>query len=122
MLAGATGARGGRADLNAQILAGWVEKKLGGDYLAKVPPTRSKTAVCLKITDPWVTALSQEAKGAFVGKFTGLLEDEGAAYDIAAHRDAPPGLRIWAGATIEKSDMAALTPWLDWAFESAKSA
>ncbi|MCH8239450.1 MAG: phosphoserine transaminase [Proteobacteria bacterium] len=111
-----------RADVNAQILAGWVENTVWVDYLAKVPPTRSNTSVCLKITDPWVTALSQEAQRAFVGKFTGLLEDEGAAYDIAAHRDAPPGLRIWAGATIEKSDMAALTPWLDWAFESAKSA
>ncbi len=111
-----------RADENAQILAEWVGNTQWVDYLAKVPRTRSNTSVCLKITDPSVTSLSRDAQRAFVGKLTGLLDAEAVAYDIAAHRDAPPGLRIWAGATIEKSDMQALTPWLDWAFESAKSA
>ena len=111
-----------RADANTRVISEWAGKTQWVDFLAKVPSTRSSTSVCLKITEPSVASLSQEAQRAFVGKMTGLLDAEGVAHDIAAHRDAPAGLRIWAGATVETADMQALMPWLDWAFERAKSA
>lgn len=110
-----------RADANAAVLDGWVEKTPWIDYLAQDPATRSNTSVCLKITDPEISALLHDDQWAFVKSMTGLLDAEGVAYDIAIHRDAPPGLRIWAGATVEQADLEALTPWLDWAFGSAKS-
>ena len=78
--------------------------------------TRSNTSVCLKIVEPAVATLSADQQTAFAKNLAGLLEKEGVAYDIAAHRDAPAGLRIWCGSTIETSDVEALTPWLDWAF------
>lgn len=110
-----------RADANAAVLSSWVEKTPWIDFLAEDPATRSNTSVCLRITDPAIGALSHDNQWGFVKKMTGLLDEEGVAYDIATHRDAPPGLRIWAGATVEKSDLEALTPWLDWAFASARS-
>jgi phosphoserine aminotransferase len=105
-----------RADANAQVLADWVAKTTWIDYLAEAPATRSNTSVCLKITDPRVTGLPQAGQADFAKKLAGLLEKEGVALDAAAYRDAPPGLRIWCGGTVEASDLAALTPWLDWAF------
>jgi phosphoserine aminotransferase len=78
--------------------------------------------VCLKIVDPAVTSLSIDAQWTFVKDLVARIEKEGAAYDIATHRDAPPGLRIWCGSTIESSDLKALTPWIDWAFAQAKAA
>ncbi len=111
-----------RADENADVLARWVENTPWVDFLARVPETRSNTSVCLKITDPAISALSADEQSAFVKRLTALLETEGVAFDIAAYRDAPPGLRIWAGATVEKSDLEALTSWLDWGFEQARSA
>ncbi len=111
-----------RADANARVISGWAGRAPWVDFLARVPETRSNTSICLKITDPAVTALPHDAQWAFVRQMTGLLEGEGAAFDIATHRDAPPGLRIWAGATVETPDLEALMPWLDWAFARAKLA
>ena len=111
-----------RADENAAVLARWVEQSPWIGFLAQAVETRSNTSVCLTLTDPSVSALSTDDQWAFVRHMTGLLEAEGVAFDIATHRDAPPGLRIWAGATIERPDLEALTPWLDWAYAQAKSA
>ena len=83
---------------------------------------RSNTSVCLKVVDPAVTRVSADDKAAFAKTLAGLLEKEGVAYDIAYYRDAPPGLRIWCGATAETTDVQALTPWLEWAFAEANSA
>ena len=105
-----------RADANAEVLARWVARTAWIDYLAEAPETRSNTSVCLKIVDARVTALPENGQAEFAKKLTGLLEKEGVALDAGAYRDAPPGLRIWCGATVEASDLDALTPWLDWAF------
>jgi phosphoserine aminotransferase len=105
-----------RADANAEVLARWVARTPWIDYLAEVPNTRSNTSVCLKITDPRVTALPEDGQAEFAKKLTALLEKEGVALDAGAYRDAPPGLRIWCGATVDAADLDALTPWLDWAF------
>ena len=90
-------------------------------FLAADPATRSCTSICLKIIDPWFAGLDENGRAAAVKKITGLLDAEGAAHDIGTHRDAPPGLRIWAGATIERSDLELLFPWLDWAFVQTKA-
>ena len=111
-----------RADANAAVIAQWVGRTGWIDFLAEDARTRSNTSVCLKIVDPAIAALSTESQWAFAKKLAGILENEGVAYDIAAHRDAPPGLRIWCGSTVETSDLQALTPWLDWAFAQAKAA
>lgn len=105
-----------RSQENFKTLAQWVDQTSWIDYLAADPATRSTTSICLKITDPQVAGLSDDDQQAFIKAFTKRLEKEGAAYDIASYRDAPPGLRIWGGATIESSDLAALIPWLEWAF------
>src|SRR3984893_10414208 len=110
-----------RADANAQVLDAWGAKPPGVANLADVEATRSNTSVCLKIVDPVITALSVDAQWAFVKDLVALIEKEGAAFDIATHRDAPPGLRIWCGCTVERSDVAALTPWIDWAFAQTKA-
>jgi phosphoserine aminotransferase len=87
--------------------------------LAADPASRSNTSVCLKIVDPRIVALSDDKQAAFSKRIASLLDAEGVAYDIGAYRDAPPGLRIWTGATVDKSDLEALVPWLDWAFAIA---
>jgi phosphoserine aminotransferase len=111
-----------RAVANTQIVADWAKKTHWIDFLAKDPATRSNTSVCLKVVDPAVTALSADAQAAFAKELATRLEKEGVAYDIGAYRDAPAGLRIWCGATVERSDIAALTHWLDWAYAQAKAA
>jgi phosphoserine aminotransferase len=111
-----------RADANAAVIAQWVGRTGWIGFLAEDARTRSNTSVCLKIVDPAIAALSTESQWAFAKKLADILENEGVAYDIAAHRDAPPGLRIWCGSTVETSDLQALTPWLDWAFAQAKAA
>lgn len=111
----------GRADANAKVLSDWVENTAWVDFLAVAPETRSNTSVCLKIVDPEITALDSEIQAAVAKKVASLLEAEAVAYDIGAYRDAPVGLRIWAGATVEASDLSALIPWLDWAFAVAKA-
>jgi phosphoserine aminotransferase len=93
----------------------WVE------FLATAPAIRSNTSVCLSIVDPAVTALTVEAQSAFAKSLSAAVEKEGAGYDIAHYRDAPPGLRIWCGATVDTADLDALTPWLDWAYASVSA-
>ncbi len=110
-----------RTNANAAVLAGWCKNSAWADFLAEDASTRSTTSVCLKITDPWFTAMDTEARAAAARKIASVLEQEGVAFDIAFHRSAPPGLRIWCGATVEKSDLEALTPWLDWAFAQVKA-
>ncbi len=109
-----------RADANAGVIADWVARTGWVDFLATDPAVRSNTSVCLKVVDPAVSRLSQEAQTAFSKTIAAALENEGVAYDTAAYRDAPPGLRIWCGSTVEQSDVEALTPWLDWAYAKAK--
>ena len=111
-----------RSDANAKALNDWVAVTPWVENLAKNVHQRSNTSVCLKVVDPAVTRLSADDQAAFAKTLAGLLEKEGVAYDIAYYRDAPPGLRIWCGATVEASDIEALTPWLDWAFGEAKAA
>src|SRR6185437_8713283 len=111
-----------RADANAAVLFDWAGRTPWIENMAVDPATRSNTSVCLKIVDPAIMSLSVDAQWAFVKDLVALIEREGAAYDIATHRDAPPGLRIWCGCTVECSDVAALTPWIDWAFAQAKAA
>ncbi len=105
-----------RADQNLKVLADWVAKTPWVDFLAATPEIRSNTSVCLKVVDPKICALPEDAQADFAKKLASLLEKEGAALDIGGYRDAPAGLRIWCGATVEASDLEALTPWLDWAF------
>jgi phosphoserine aminotransferase len=107
-----------RADANLAVLAEFVAKTLWIEFLAADPACRSNTSVCLTVVDPRVTALSDDAQADFAKKLAGLLEKEAVALDVGGYRDAPPGLRIWCGATVETSDLEALTPWLDWAFAS----
>ena len=111
-----------RSDANAKALADWVAKTAWIDHLAKKPETRSNTSVCLVVADAAITKLTLDEQATFAKSLASMLEKEGVAYDIAFYRDAPPGLRIWCGATIETKDVEALTPWLDWAFEQAKAA
>jgi phosphoserine aminotransferase len=107
-----------RSDANFRVIADWVASTPWVDFLAIDPATRSNTSVCLKITDP---DLSAEDQAAVAKQIDSTLEKEGVAMDIGAYRDAPPGLRIWAGATVERDDLEALTPWLDWAFAGSKA-
>ncbi|MBV8835490.1 MAG: phosphoserine transaminase [Alphaproteobacteria bacterium] len=111
-----------RADANAKVIHDWVARTPWIANLAEKDETRSNTSVCLKIADPAVTSLSVDAQWVFVKDLVARIEKEGAAYDIATHRDAPPGLRIWCGSTVEADDLKALTPWIDWAFAQAKAA
>lgn len=110
-----------RADRNAAALSEWVEGTPWVDFLCADPALRSNTSMCLKIVDDAVTALDEAAQRAFVKAMEKRLEEEEAAFDIGAYRDAPPGLRIWCGATVETSDIEALGPWLDWAFADVKA-
>ncbi|HEY5048530.1 MAG TPA: phosphoserine transaminase [Rhizomicrobium sp.] len=105
-----------RTDANFRILARWVGEAQWVEFLAADPRTRSSTSVCLKIVDPWFVGLGLDAQSATARKIADVLEKEEIAFDIAAHRNAPPGLRIWCGATVEREDLQALTPWLDWAW------
>ena len=110
-----------RCDANAKAVADFVAKKPFLGFLAKDPATRSNTSVCLTFIDPAITALTPEAQAAFAKDVAALLEKEGAGLDLGSYRDAPPGLRIWCGATVEASDVAALMPWIEWAYETVKS-
>lgn len=107
-----------RADANLAVLEAWVAETPWVAFLAEDAETRSNTSVCLKVVDPRIAGLSADAQADFAKKLASVLEKEGVALDIGGYRDAPPGLRIWCGATVETSDLDALTPWLDWAFAS----
>src|SRR5471032_68007 len=105
-----------RSEANLSAIARWVGQTSWVDFLAEKPETRSCTSICLKIVDPWFTAQSEEAQAEIAKKLASSLDSEKVAFDIAAYRSAPPGLRIWGGATVEGSDIGALLPWLDWAY------
>jgi len=109
-----------RSDANAAVIADWVGRTAWVDFLARVPETRSNTSVCLKLIDPDVLALPTKSRDEFPKRMAALLDAENVAKDIAAYRHAPPGLRIWTGATVDKSDLEGLMPWLDWAFAREK--
>lgn len=110
-----------RSEANLAAIATWVSSSNWADFLAQTPETRSCTSICLKIVDPWFTNLSVEEQAKCAKKLAKRLEQEGVAYDIAPYRAAPPGLRIWGGATVETSDLEALLPWLDWAYAAVKA-
>lgn len=105
-----------RSESNLAVLAQWVEQSSTFAFLAGDPRIRSCTSICLSIVDPWFEGLDDDARAATLKKMVSLLEAEGVAYDIAGYRDAPAGLRIWGGATVDRSDVEALLPWLDWAY------
>ena len=105
-----------RSQVNLACLSAWVESSTWASFLAEDEATRSSTSICLKFVDPWYESLPADAQRAKENALVGLLEEEGVAYDIGSYRDAPPGLRIWGGSTVERSDIEALLPWLDWAW------
>ncbi len=108
-----------RTDANAAALDAWVRRTAWIDYLAEHAAIRSTTSVCLKFVDPRMTAMDEAGRQALVRRMKALVEEAGAAFDIESHRNAPAGLRIWCGCTVDAADIEALTPWLDWAFETA---
>ncbi|HYC03837.1 MAG TPA: phosphoserine transaminase [Azospirillaceae bacterium] len=109
-----------RSESNLKAVADWVSRSDTVAFLADEPATRSCTSICLKFVDPWFAQQSAEAQGEIAKKVASLLEKEGAALDAGAYRDAPPGLRIWGGATVENADIRALLPWIDWAYASVR--
>ncbi|MBS0469598.1 MAG: phosphoserine transaminase [Proteobacteria bacterium] len=111
-----------RSQANLGVLDRWVRECGWADFLAREQGARSNTSVCLKIVDPWFQGLGEDAQADAAKKIATLLEKEGVALDIAGYRSAPPGLRIWCGATVDKADLEALTPWLDWAWAKVKAA
>jgi phosphoserine aminotransferase len=110
-----------RSEANLAAIADWVAAGAGYGFLAQDAATRSCTSICLTITAPWFTGLAADAQAAAAKKIASLLEAEGVALDAGAYRDAPPGLRIWGGATVETADIKALLPWLDWALASVQA-
>jgi phosphoserine aminotransferase len=120
--AGGLSALRARADGNTRVITEWVSRAKWIDFLAADPAIRSNTSVCLKVVDPAITRLAADAQAAFVKGIAAALDKEGVAFDIDAYRDAPPGLRIWCGSTVERADVEALTLWLDWAYAKAKDA
>lgn len=110
-----------KSEANLKVLEDWVENTGWVDFLAVDKTTRSNTSVCLKVVDPWFAGLDADAQAAVPKTLASILDAEGAAYDIGAYRDAPPGLRIWTGATVEAEDLSVLTQWLDWAYAEAKA-
>jgi len=111
-----------RSRANLEAVAGWVAKQDWIEFLARAPETRSSTSICLAITADWFVRLPAEGRAEAAKKLVGVLEKEGVAHDIGAYRDAPPGLRIWGGATVERSDIEALLPWLEWAHAQIRPA
>jgi phosphoserine aminotransferase len=109
-----------RSCANLKVMEDWVEQSDWAGFLAEEKSIRSNTSICLKIVDPAYKALSQDDQAKHAKAIGSLLDKEGAAYDIGAYRDAPPGLRVWGGATVESSDLRLLMPWLDWAYAEVK--
>lgn len=112
----------GRSEANLAAVAAWVERTPWVDFLAANPATRSCTSICLRITAPWFAALAPDEQAKAAKRMASLLDKEGVAFDIASYRDAPPGLRIWGGATVETGNIEALLPWLDWAYAQVRPA
>ena len=111
-----------RSQVNLACLSAWIESSSWASFLAEDEATRSSTSICLKFVDPWYESLPADAQRAKENALVGLLEEEGVAYDIGSYRDAPPGLRIWGGSTVERSDIELLLPWLDWAWSEIQRA
>jgi phosphoserine aminotransferase len=111
-----------RCEENSSLVNAWIEKTPFVDFLAADPNTRSRTSVCMRFVEPWFTALDIDAQQDFVKSMTKALESESAAFDAGSYRDAPPGLRIWCGATVEADDIRTVLPWMEWAYENAKAA
>ena len=111
----------GRVTANNVALSRWVDGADWIDYICDDPDARSTTSVVLVVADDWFQGLDEDTQRNFIKKFTKLLDDEGVAFDVGSHRDAPPGLRIWCGATVEADDLMKLGPWLDWAFAVVKA-
>jgi len=111
-----------RADANAAVIAEWIDRQPAFAFLAKHPRTRSNTSVCLEFAEPRVLAVDEKARAAFAKAIVSRVEAEGAGYDFNAYRDAPPGLRVWCGPTVEAGDLALLTDWIDWAYAEALAA
>jgi phosphoserine aminotransferase len=109
-----------RSKANLAAITHWVDKTDWADFLAADPEIRSSTSICLSVVDPWFTEQKEDQQRALLKKMTSMLEAEAVAYDIGGYRDAPPGLRIWGGATVETSDIETLLPWLDWAYAAVK--
>jgi len=110
-----------RSNANLAAVARFVERAGWVEFLAAEPAARSTTAICLKIVAPWFAALAPDRQAAAAKRIASLIEGEGAGFDLAGYRDAPAGLRIWGGATVETSDIEALLPWLDWAEQEVKA-
>ena len=110
-----------RVEANAALTSAWVEAAPWVDFLAREPASRSTTSVCLTIMDPWLESRDEDTRKNIGRRISALLDAEGAAFDIANHLAAPPGLRIWNGATVEASDLETLFPWLDWAWATIKA-
>lgn len=111
-----------RSQENLKVVTEWVEKTTWLEFLCKEEANRSNTAICLKITDPWFQQYPVDKQHQIIAQMAAILEKENAAYDIASYREAPPGLRIWGGATVESDSIRDLLPWLDWAYAQVKSA
>jgi len=110
-----------RSEANLEVIAEWVDRSSWAAFLASRPEIRSCTSVCLQIVDPWFRKLEEDQQAATAKSVAQKLEEAGVAFDLGAYRDAPPGLRIWAGATVESRDLKVLLPWLDWAYAEVKS-
>ncbi len=110
-----------RSEANLAAVAAWVEASSWAAFLADDPATRSCTSICLRVAAPWFAALPADAQAKAAKRLAALLEREGVAYDVASYRDAPPGLRVWGGATVETADIEALLPWLDWAHDQVRT-
>ena len=108
------------AEANLALISDWVAGRDWIEFLAEEPESRSPTSICLKPTDPWFQSLEEGAQRDTINRLTGLIEDANAGYDLAGHRDAPPGLRVWGGATVERGNLEALLPWFDWAFAEVR--
>jgi len=118
---GGAGGLAARSEKNLEAVSSWVDRSEWVDFLAADPATRSCTSICLKIVDPWFAAQGVEEQTSIEKRLVAMLAEEGAAWDIGSYAAAPPGLRIWGGGTVETSDLEALFPWLDWAFEEIRN-
>jgi len=110
-----------RSNSNLRVVEEWVADRDWIDFLANDPSQRSNTSICLRITDPWYQSLSDEEQQKKAKQLVALIEKEDVAYDFGSYRDAPPGIRIWGGATVESQDTEALLPWIDWAYQEIKN-
>ena len=110
-----------RSNKNLSAVENWVRDRDWVDFLASDPAERSNTSICLRITDPWYQSLSSEEQQTKAKQLVALIENEGVAYDLGSYRDAPPGIRIWGGATVDSQDTEALLPWIDWAYQEIKN-